>query len=274
VRFLHWVAGTQSREGAHTATDATSVTQGLLQQRVRAQTEGQSRRRWGCLMSSPQTKLPELFPMLSRGKHRSPRKGACFMEMASYLAGERWSDHPRCTHPLLAQLARLVNDHTSDARRPQLAELIPSVIGLTSDDPRVDARIALQSARFALPVVSALRQNAMAVAILRTERVLAKLEGWPEDHMSGGSRSALAQAPHAAEWAERFIGTGDISLARFRRYAAPSTVRCAVQGIAEACIPDPDGLMRELLVQGIHDCAQECSRTSVCKQSPTESVRA
>ena len=70
---------------------------------------------------------PEMLPLLSRGKHRNPRKGACFMELASYLAGERWSDHPACTHPLLASVARLVNDYTSDAERPRLAELIPSV---------------------------------------------------------------------------------------------------------------------------------------------------
>ena len=37
---------------------------------------------------------PVVLPILSRGKHRSPRKGACFMEFASLLAGERWSDHP------------------------------------------------------------------------------------------------------------------------------------------------------------------------------------
>ena len=50
--------------------------------------------------------IPDGMPVLSRGKHRSPRRGACFMELASVLAGERWSDHPACTHPLLAQLAR------------------------------------------------------------------------------------------------------------------------------------------------------------------------
>jgi hypothetical protein len=65
------------------------------------------------------------------------------MEMASYLAGERWSDHPACTHPLLAGMARLVNDTLSDRLRPQLIPLIPSVIGLTSDDLRVDAAIAV-----------------------------------------------------------------------------------------------------------------------------------
>ena len=74
-------------------------------------------------------------------KRRNPRQGACFMELASYLAGERWSDHPACTHSLLASVARLVNDHTSDEGRPRLAELIPSVIGLTGDDLHIDALI-------------------------------------------------------------------------------------------------------------------------------------
>ena len=74
--------------------------------------------------------VPDGLPVLSRGKHRSPRSGACFMEMASVLANEPWSDRPRCTHPLLAQLARLVNDHTSDPGRAGLVVLIPEVIGL------------------------------------------------------------------------------------------------------------------------------------------------
>jgi len=100
-------------------------------------------------------RVPDLVPILSRGKHRNPRKGACFMEMASYLAGERWSDHPRCTHPLLASVCRLVNDLTSDEHRARLAASIPCVIGLTGDDPRVDARIALRCARAALPIAAA-----------------------------------------------------------------------------------------------------------------------
>jgi hypothetical protein len=68
-------------------------------------------------MSRHDPQPPDLLPMLSPGKHRNPRTGACFMELASLLAGERWSDHPACTHPLLAALARHVNDHTSDAGR-------------------------------------------------------------------------------------------------------------------------------------------------------------
>jgi hypothetical protein len=45
-------------------------------------------------MSHHHPQSPALLPVLSRGKHRNPRKGACFMEFASLLAGERWSDHP------------------------------------------------------------------------------------------------------------------------------------------------------------------------------------
>src|SRR5215210_3603852 len=120
---------------------------------------------------------PVVLPILSRGKHRNPRKGGCFMEFASLLAGEGWSDHPTCAHPLLAAVARHVNDHTSDAGRQRLTNLIPSVIGLTGDDLHIDARIALGSATMALPVVAAGRQRVMAVSVLTCERVLAELDG-------------------------------------------------------------------------------------------------
>ena len=38
-------------------------------------------------MSGYQTQLPELVWVLSRGKHRRAGQGACFMELASLLAG-------------------------------------------------------------------------------------------------------------------------------------------------------------------------------------------
>src|SRR6266446_2622073 len=145
----------------------------------------------GAAMSGYQTHPPELVPILSRGKHRNPRKGACFMELASYLAGERWSDHPACTHPLLAAAARDVNDYTSDANRARLAGLIPSVIGLTGEDLHLDARIALRCARMALPVVTAERQRVMAVSVLACERVLATLDGRPAGGLEEASRHAL-----------------------------------------------------------------------------------
>lgn len=210
-------------------------------------------------MSASPPAPPELLPILSRGKHRNARKGACFMEMASVLAGERWSDHPRCTHPLLAELARQVNDSTSDQNRQQLAVLIPSVVGLTGEDLRVDARIALRCAQAALPVASQERQNVMAVSVLVADRVLASLDGRPPGELEEGSRQALESAPRAMKWAHDLVRRAGISSRGFRRHAAPNAVRGAVQAIADACIPDPDAVLRKLLTDVIADCTVLCA---------------
>ncbi|WP_277213560.1 hypothetical protein [Isoptericola croceus] len=195
----------------------------------------------------------DALPMLGRGKHRNPKKGACFMELASFLAGERWSDHPQCTHPLLAMLARAVNDLTSDEARPRLSTMIPSVIGLTSDDPRWDVHIALRAARAALPVAPADRQQTLAVAIFGGERMLDVLDGRPDGTMAPESVAALATAPKTAEWARRFCAGTHVKPKRFVRDAAPSVVSTAVQGISEACMPDTDDRLRDLLQATIED---------------------
>jgi len=206
-------------------------------------------------MAQNSFRAPDLLPVLSRGKHRKPRKGACFMELASLLAGERWSDHPSCTHPLLASVARDVNDWTSDAERHKLVPLIPSVIGLTGDDPRIDARIALRCATLALPVAAENRQHALAVGVLACEDVLAELDGRPAGVLHEHSEAALASAPGAARWARSFRRQLPVSLAAFRKHGAPSITRCAVVGIAQACVPDPDTRLRELLTAAIEECA-------------------
>jgi hypothetical protein len=184
------------------------------------------------------------------------------MELASYLAGERWSDHPACTHPLLAALARYVNDHTSDAGRAKLIALVPSVIGLTSDDPHVDVEIALRAATTALPVVSAERQRVLAVGVLAAERVLSDLDGRPPGALQDRSRRALAGVPDAAQWACHFQRELGTTVKGFYRRGAPGIVRQAVVGIAHACIPDPDGLLRDLLAGTIADCARWAAPTT------------
>lgn len=176
------------------------------------------------------------------------------MEYASYLAGEKWSDHPACTHPLLGELARQVNDFSSDEARQGLAELVPDMIGLSGTEPRIDVRLALRAARTALPVVAAERQQMMAVAVLTCERLEADLAGRIDAPLSQPSSEALALAPAAATWASRYVRNLRISQRRFSRRAAPTIVRYAVQGIARACIPNADALLHELLVGAIADC--------------------
>jgi hypothetical protein len=70
----------------------------------------------------------------------------------------------------------------------------------------------------------------------------------------------LAQVPDAAAWANRFTRGVRPSAKRFRRQVAPAIVGDAVQGIAEACIPDPDAMLRDLLVQAIGECAAWAGR--------------
>jgi hypothetical protein len=66
---------------------------------------------------------------LDRGRHRGPADGQCLLELVSVLAGEPWSDHPRCVHPVLAAVARRVNDECTDSRRPQLVAFARPLIG-------------------------------------------------------------------------------------------------------------------------------------------------
>ncbi|GAA2724250.1 hypothetical protein [Cellulomonas aerilata] len=195
---------------------------------------------------------PDVLPLLARGKHRSPRRGACFMELASYLAGERWSDHPACTHPVLARLARGVNDATSDDARPRLARYIPSVIGLTSADPRWDHEIAVVAACAALPVAAEERQRVLAVGLLACERLLAVADGRDPADLRPAARAALADVPLAARWAERF--TREHGLGGSTRDPAPAVVDFAVQALALSAAPDTDARLATVLEQAVAVC--------------------
>ena len=187
------------------------------------------------------------------------------MELASYLAGERWSAHPACTHPLLAALARDVNDHGSRCRPSAARRAGPVGDRANGDDPHLDARITLVCARMALPVVAASGQQIMAVSVLACERVLAALDGRPPGSLEEQSRAVLAQVPHAAQWARSFTARGfaraiPTSPQAFRQRSAPFIVHAAVEGIAQAHIPQPDQMLRDLLIGAIGQCAPQAGR--------------
>ena len=203
---------------------------------------------------TPTANAPESMPVLSRGKHRNPRRGACFMEMASFLGGERWSDHPACTHPLLAEMARLVNDGVSDEFRARLVPLIPSVIGLAGDDPHLDVAIALRAAAAALPVAAEPRQRVLATALLSCERVRAGLDGCDPGSLSVSTRQVLDQVPEAEKWARTFSDGHPVSLRTFRAKTAPRIVHIAVESVALACAPDVERRLVDLLAGTIADC--------------------
>ncbi|MGZ5418404.1 MAG: hypothetical protein ACXWDI_14620 [Nocardioides sp.] len=196
--------------------------------------------------------LPDGMPILSRGRHRTPRRGACFMELASVLAGERWSDHPSCTHPLLAELAREVNDGTSDANRQHLAPMIPSVVGRLGNE-QTWLTIAVAVAASTVLDVPEGTQRALAGGLLRAEQVSADV-GPVLAATRQQARSALELVPGAVDWFER-IGVRDrITAKTFAKRCAPTMVRCAVDGVVASGSPDCDRRLRALLEIGIAAC--------------------
>jgi hypothetical protein len=66
---------------------------------------------------------------LGKGKHSSPETGACVMELASMLADEPFSDHPRSVSRTLAAFLRGYNDMVDDARRQDLYDYGAKVVG-------------------------------------------------------------------------------------------------------------------------------------------------
>lgn len=74
---------------------------------------------------------------LSKGRHKSPREGACVMELASMLAGEPFSDHPASVCPVIGAFLRRYNDTVGDKRRQALYRYAALVVGThASEDVR------------------------------------------------------------------------------------------------------------------------------------------
>jgi len=168
------------------------------------------------------------------------------MELASVLAGQPWSDHPRCTHPVIGALARAVNDRSTDEGRRSLARHVPSVIGLDDRGLGTTAALVLFCAGTGLlldPVHQRLAA-AHAEAVRRLE-VLAsggRMRRWwlrilESDFRARGSSAARDAAALVAPYGDRALGDllqGIVSAYR----AATAPARC-VTGPAGARAPIP-----------------------------------
>jgi hypothetical protein len=95
----------------------------------------------GQVPESMESGFPDRLPELDRGAHLPGSGRACAMEAASWLAGERWSDHPRSVNPAIASVARWVNDVVDDHERQQLWPLILASLGTASGGFRTNRRL-------------------------------------------------------------------------------------------------------------------------------------
>jgi hypothetical protein len=93
-------------------------------------------------------------PFLNGGAHPSAEQGMCLMEAVSEKARLPWSDEPPCTHPLLAHLARVVNDASSDHGRQDLKALVSDLASAAPGDAtqaaQTSARVAVACTEVAL----------------------------------------------------------------------------------------------------------------------------
>jgi len=202
------------------------------------------------------TFVPEFMPMLSPGKHRSPRSGGCFMEIASFLAGDRWSDHPKCTDPALAELCRCVNDVMPDSARSRLSVMIPAVIGTGdrngAERMRIAASVVRECTLIGLPVVS-VKTRPLACALLVAEQVL---------HESTAPAAAvLATQPEAAEFARGFLRDNAGRWLDQRAYlslAVPEALRCAVRTVSEELADEAPEVLATMLTRAIGVARAEC----------------
>ena len=111
---------------------------------------------------------------LKSGAHR-PDSTFCIMEAVAYVAGEKWSDHPKCTCPVIGAFMRAWNDALpTDADRNRLLKsLIPKLIGTRNKE--LEERRAMMAADWLVRVYT---PTWLRLATLEDQAVL--LESLPE----------------------------------------------------------------------------------------------
>jgi hypothetical protein len=196
---------------------------------------------------------PDLLPVLAKGKHRNPRRGACFMEFASLLAGERWSDHPECTHPVLAAIARAVNDYTTDENRPRLAALVPEVIGTATEEPHVAPELVSLCCRTAIPHADGRARFVLAVGLLSAQRQLAHLAGREPDEAERREAESLLSSRELAT-ARHFMRGMRTSRRYYQRKGAQKAAEYAVVSMGMPSGPATDDKLRDLLTEAAALC--------------------
>jgi hypothetical protein len=159
---------------------------------------------------------------VGRGKHLNPGDGACVMELASMLAGEPFSDHPRSVCKAIAAFLRGYNDTVGDDLRQDLYATAATVIGSHATSPVTSQRVELccafgraayRTRRVRIPLIDPFRGHKESAACLaagaEAARAALRDRGWHDatlvlvDELVAIHRRPSAPMPPVRERAHR-----------------------------------------------------------------------
>lgn len=199
---------------------------------------------------------------LSPGRHRRG-SATCLMELTSVLAGEPKSDAPRCTDPVLAALARSVNDFASDENRQRLTRFVPDLIGACGADARVRRAVARRCLLTALPYARGTRRFLLSVALLGVDRADAGVrKGWKPQMFDADTEWALLEDGRTADAAARFVAPLQSAKGQHTERGLPAAVEAAVATISWSA-DDADDVLLRLLEDCVRDYRDELAREPV-----------
>ena len=209
------------------------------------------------------TRIPAALPLLSAGRHRRRRHGVCLMEYTSIIAGERFSDHPHCTDPALAAVARAVNDYSSDEARQGLAVLASELSVARPADPSVGYLVARRCLLTALPYSTHPRRRVLSVGLLGLDRASRDLSrGWRPDMVDVDTELGLMPYDGELAAASAFLAEQGVTPKEYVRRGLPLAIETAVATIAQEA-SDADDVLHALLEDCLYDVRRGAAGTQV-----------
>jgi hypothetical protein len=146
---------------------------------------------------------------LDSGGHNSPDDGMCVMEAVAFVAGEPFSDHPKCACPVIGAFMRAWNDGLPEVERNTLLRpFIPRLVGTRSTkaveqrraDMALDWGVRVQAPAF-LDLSEALSIHASALrALTPLTSEAACTAAMPVLSAAAADASAAWAAARAAAW--------------------------------------------------------------------------
>jgi hypothetical protein len=126
------------------------------------------------------------------------------MEAVAFIAGEEFSDNPKCASPVLAAFGRRLNDALPSDQRQQLERLIPLLVGTVN--PEKDQQDGLRCAHWLvthwlptwLDLVPELLAVAAEIRALPEPSSWSDVEGWADGWQA--AKDAAREAAWDAAW--------------------------------------------------------------------------